>query len=89
VVRMFVRHQVADYGAWRPVYDSIDEARRDLGVTGHAVYRSVEDPNNVTIWHDFPSQDAAQSFVSSSVLGDAMQRSGVQGQPEVWFTSAA
>jgi hypothetical protein len=28
---MFVRHQVADYPAWRSVYDSIDETRASMG----------------------------------------------------------
>ena len=39
VVRMFVRHQVADYAAWREVYDGLDQTRLELGVTGAAVYQ--------------------------------------------------
>jgi hypothetical protein len=89
MVRMFVRHDVADYASWREAYDSIDEQRRSMGVTDHAVFRSVDDENNVTAWHDFTSQDTAQSFASSPELRDAMQRAGVQGQPEIWFTTAA
>ena len=89
MVRMFVRHDVADYATWREAYDSIDEDRQGMGVTDHAVYRSVDDQNNVTAWHDFASQDEAQSFASSTLLRDAMQRAGVQGQPEIWFTTAA
>jgi hypothetical protein len=38
MVRLFVRHPVADYAAWRRVYDDFDEERRGMGVTGHAVY---------------------------------------------------
>lgn len=89
VVRMFVRHRVADYTAWREVYDSIDEERRGLGVTDHAVYQAVGDSNDVTAWHDFSSREAAESFASSPQLHDAMQQAGVQGQPEIWFTTAA
>ena len=88
MVRMFVRHEVADYAAWREAYDSIDQDRRSMGVTDHAVYRSFYDQNNVTAWHDFASQDEAQSFASSTLLRDAMQRAGVQGQPDIWFTTA-
>lgn len=89
MTRMFVRHRVADYAAWREVYDGFDEERRGMGVTDHAVYRSVADPNDVTIWHDFSSREAAESFGSSPQLRDAMQHAGVQGAPEVWFTTAA
>ena len=89
MVRMFVRHQVADYPAWRSVYDSIDETRASMGVTGKAAFRSTADDCDVTIWHDFESEDAAQAFASSPVLHDAMERAGVQGAPQIWFTSAA
>jgi hypothetical protein len=60
-----------------------------VGVTDHAVYRSTGDPNDVTVLHDFETQEAAQSFASSSMLWEAMQRAGVQGAPQIWFTTAA
>jgi len=87
VVRMFVRHKVADYSAWRATYDSIERERTELGVTAHAVFQSVADRNDVTASHDFESQQAAEAFASSPVLRDAMQRAGVQGTPEIWFTT--
>lgn len=86
---MFVRHQVADYPAWREVYDGIDETRASMGVSGQAVFRSTADPQDVTIWHDFDSEAAAQEFASSAELRDAMARAGVEGPPQVWFTTAA
>jgi len=89
MVRMFVRHKVADYPAWRAVYDSIDQDRQEMGVTGHAVYRTLDDQNDVTAWHDFASRQAAESFASSPKLRDAMQRAGVEGKPEIWLTSAS
>lgn len=88
MARLFVRHQVADYAAWRAAYDSFDQERRGLGVTDHAVYQTLGDPNEVTVWHDFSNQEAAESFASSSRLRDVMQQAGVQGQPDVWFTTA-
>jgi hypothetical protein len=48
-VRMYIRHDVADYVTWRKVYDGFDAERRGLGVIGHAVYRSVDNPNDVTV----------------------------------------
>ena len=89
MVRMFVRHQVADYPTWRSVYDSLDETRTSMGVTGHEVFRSTADDCDVTAWHDFESEDAAQTFASSPALHEAMGRAGVQGAPQIWFTTAA
>lgn len=89
MVRMFVRHRVNDYTAWRAAYDGFDPERQKLGVVGHAVYQALGDPNEVTIWHDFGSREAAESFAVSPELREAMQRAGVQGQPEVWLTTVA
>jgi heme-degrading monooxygenase HmoA len=87
MVRLFVRHNVDDYEAWRRVYDEFDAQRGPLGVKGDAVFRSLDDPNDVTVWHDFDSDDAARAFVASSELRDAMQQAGVRGEPQIWLVS--
>ena len=89
MVRMFVRHQVDDYATWRKGYDDFDEKRRTMGVSGHAVYRSVDDGNDVTAYHDFDSIDAARSFAGSDDLRQAMQQAGVVGAPQIWFVEEA
>lgn len=78
MVRLFVRHNVAEYEAWRKVYDEFDAQRRPMGVTDDGVFQAIDNPTDVTVWHDFVSADAARAFVSSEELKDAMQRAGVQ-----------
>lgn len=85
MVRMFVRHEVADYDSWRAGYDSFD--RSALGVTDHAVYRSLDDPNDVTVSHDFESAEAAHAFASAPELESAMRSAGVTSTPTIWFTT--
>ena len=87
MVRMFARHQVADYSAWRKTYDAFD--RESLGVRQHAVYRSVTDPNEITVWHDFDDRATAESFVGSDDLKAAMTEAGVIGPPNIWITDEA
>ena len=87
MVRIFIRHTVADYRAWRAVYDEFDATRQSMGVIGAEVYQALDDPNDVTIWHDFRTRPQAEAFAGSTQLRDAMARAGVQGQPEVWFVS--
>jgi quinol monooxygenase YgiN len=88
-VRMYIRHDVTDYAAWRKVYDGFDAERRGMGVSGHAVYRSVDNPNDVTVWHDFKSAEAAKAFASSPNLKGTMQNAGVKGPPSIWFVIPA
>jgi len=86
MVRLFVRHDVADYAAWRKGYDGATELRRSGGVTNDGVFVSLEDANNVTVFNDFESAEAAQAFVGSPELKAAMQELGVVGAPTIWMT---
>lgn len=88
-VRMYVRHEVSDYAAWRKVYNGFDATRRKLGVTAQSVYQSVDNPNDVTVTHDFRSADKAKSFAASPDLKAAMDKGGVKGTPEIWYTTKA
>ena len=85
MTRLFIRHNVRDYAPWRKVYDEFDEERGQMGVTGDALFQSIEDANDVTVWHDFDSAEAAHAFVTSEALKAAMQRGGVDGEPQIWF----
>jgi hypothetical protein len=84
-----VRHRVKDYPAWRAVYDEFDETRKSLGTLDQAVYVNVEDPQDVTVTHDYADLETAKAFTVSTELRETMQRAGVEGQPEVWFVNPA
>jgi hypothetical protein len=71
---------VTDYTARRKVYDELDQARLEMDAAGHAVYEAIGDPNDVTAWHDFSTNDAADSFASSPRLREAIRQAGVQGK---------
>jgi hypothetical protein len=87
MVRMFVRHEVADFGKWKKGYDDFDKERRGLGVVGDAVYRVVDNGNDVIVTHDFESLEKARTFVDSPRLKEVMAGAGVTGQPTIWFAN--
>jgi hypothetical protein len=89
MIRMFVRHDVADYGKWRQAYDAFDAERQAMGVRGAAVYRSAEKEGDVTITHDFDTLEAAKALVGSARLREVMTAAGVISVPTVWFTNLA
>ncbi len=89
MIRMFARHPVEDFGEWKKAYDSFDEERKSFGVLGDAVFQSAEDPNDVTLWHDFETMKAAREFAGSDRLREVMSQAGVAGKPEIWFTSSS
>ena len=86
-IRMFVRHDVADYAVWRKGYDAYAPTQKKMGVFYEAVYQSSENPNDVTVIHDFRSLEKAKAFAASSDLKETMGKLGVKGPPQIWFTT--
>jgi quinol monooxygenase YgiN len=88
-VRMFVRHEVADYAAWRKAFEAFAPTQKKMGVIYKAVYRSTDDPNDVTVVHDFHSVEEAKAFAASPELKAAMGKAGVKGAPQIWYAIKA
>lgn len=86
-VRMFVRHEVADYGVWRKAFDAFAPAQKKHGVINKAVYQSTDNPNDVTVIHDFHSLEKAKAFAASAELKATMEKAGVKGAPQIWYTT--
>ena len=83
-----VRHSVADYAAWRVVYDEVENIRARYGCTAKAVAHAPDDANDVFITHAFPSVSDAEGFAADSDFKAAMQRAGVTSAPRIEiFTS--
>ncbi len=87
MIRMFVRHAVTNFDEWKQGYDAFDDERKGLGVVGDAVFQGANDPNDVTVWHDFESIESAKAFSESARLREVMSKAGVASQPEIWFTN--
>ena len=84
--RLFARHEVTDYAAWRKAFDAFAPAQKKLGVVASSVYQSADDANDVTVVHDFRSVEQAKAFAASPELRAAMEKAGVKGAPQVWIT---
>ncbi len=89
MIRLFVRHSVADFARWKQAYDDFDDERKGMGVAGDAVYQSADDPNDVTVWHDFETLESGRAFADSARLREVMAAAGVTSKPELWFTTQA
>jgi hypothetical protein len=86
---LFVRHTAADYSAWRRVYDGFQPKARTLGVQSDAVYQAIDNPNDITVTHEFATVAAAQAFAGSAELRAAMHDAGIVGAPTIWFANRA
>ena len=84
-----VRHSVADYAAWRSVYDEVEPIRAEHGCTDQRVLRLPTDANDVFITHEFPSVAQAVAFSNDPNFGAAMQRAGVTSAPRIEIFESA
>jgi hypothetical protein len=85
-VRMYARHDVTDYALWKKSYDGASGLQKSHGVFYQSVWQSADNPNDVTVVHDFHSIEKAKSFANSKELKDTMMKSGVKGTPQIWYT---
>jgi quinol monooxygenase YgiN len=82
-VTMIVRHRVADYAAWRSVYETVEGLRQQHGCFGAEVMVDPGDKQEVFILHRFPTVEQAEAFGGSAELREAMGRAGVEGPPRI------
>ncbi len=73
---MVVLHRVADYDAWRKVYDEVEPLQKSAGMLEESVYRMTDDPNHVLVLHRFATAEEAEAFLRSDELQEAMGTSG-------------
>jgi quinol monooxygenase YgiN len=72
-----VHHRVADFDAWKQVYDEFADVQREGGVRWQHVWRDREDPSMVVVIHMFDDAEAAKAFFDQPDLKETMERAGV------------
>ncbi len=83
MAHIFMQHQVADYDAWRPIFDGDASNRAAAGVTDIAVLRDAADPNS--IWTVYDADPAiVEPMLADPKRAEAMQAAGVISEPKVW-----
>ena len=85
MMHMLVRHKVADFSKWKPVYDAHASARQSAGLKEEHLLRNADDPNEVILLFSADDLDKAKAFAASDELRQAMQKAGVSDKPDVYF----
>jgi heme-degrading monooxygenase HmoA len=82
---LLIRHHVADYAAWKAVFDENELMRRANGSQGGRLFLDASDPNEVLVLLEWDDLDRARLFADSDDLQVAMARGGVSDRPDMWF----
>jgi len=78
-----VKHTVADFDAWKVVFDEHAANRKEHGATGHRLARSLDDPNSLTVLTMFRDRAAAEGFLADPSLREVMSSAGVTSEPTI------
>ena len=82
-----VHFKVKDFNAWRTSYNGHEKDRVSAGITNSRVFRSADDSNDVLILQDVADVAKARTWLGSSEMKTAMEKSGVIGAPSIRFAS--
>ena len=85
MAHIFLQHDVADYDAWRPVFDADKPGREAAGATDVAVLRDADNPNSVWVVVE-ADPSIVEPMMSDPERGAAMQAGGVLGPPQIWVS---
>jgi hypothetical protein len=82
---MIARASVRDFSEWKTGYDAHEPSRTAAGLTEKHLLQDADDPNTVMLIFEAEDLKRAEEFSKSDDLREAMQKSGVVGQPDVYF----
>ena len=82
---ILIRHKVADFAKWKPVYDAHGSVRADAGLKEELLLRNIDNPSEVVLLFSASDLNKAKQFAASDDLRQRMQQAGVNDKPDIWF----
>lgn len=75
---VLIIHDVADYAAWKTVFDAAVDIRREAGELSYQLLKHQHDPNRIVHFSRWRSLVAAKDFFESERLVEIRRQAGVQ-----------
>ena len=85
MAHILIRHKVADFGKWKPLYEDDRSVREAAGLKDLHLWRNEGDPTEIIALFEASDLAKAKEFIGSSDLKERMQAAGVQGAPDIVF----
>ncbi|MCH7515141.1 MAG: hypothetical protein IH947_14545 [Bacteroidetes bacterium] len=82
VTYLAINHDIEDWETWKAAFDAHEPNRMENDMEVSALFRSVENENNVWVVLRTKDHESAAAFASSEDLKTVMKENGVLGEPE-------
>ena len=81
MVTVIVQHEVADFTAWKKIFDADEQSRLKAGVKLAGLYTSVNNHNDVTMIFEAPDAELFDVMMSDPQRQKDMVQAGVTSVP--------
>lgn len=82
---VLIIHEVADYPAWKAIFDAAAGIRREAGEIAYQVLKYDTDPNRIVHYALWSSLNAARAFFESDRLVEIRAKAGVKAPEFIYL----
>ena len=82
---VLIIHEVADYPAWKKIFDNAAGIRRDAGERSYQVLKYENDPNRIVHFSVWTSLEDAKGFFESPRLVKIREEAGVKSPDFIYL----
>ena len=82
---VLIIHEVADYAAWKIIFDGAAGIRKEAGERTYQVLRYENDPNRIVHFSTWTSIAAAKAFFESPRLVEIRKKAGVKAPEFIYL----
>ena len=87
MAHMIIRHKIADFDKWKPLFDAHRPVREAAGINDLHLWRNADDLSDVVLLSEISDLAKAKEFAAAPELKEKMQDAGVLGAPDIIFLS--
>ena len=82
---VLIIHEVADYAAWKTVFDNAAGIRKNAGERSYQVLKYENEPNKIVHFSTWTSISAAKAFFESPELIAIREKAGVKSPEFIYL----
>ncbi|MBD2279465.1 MAG: antibiotic biosynthesis monooxygenase [Dolichospermum sp. DEX189] len=82
---VLIIHEVADYEAWKKVFDNAADIRKQAGEIAYQVLKHESNPNKIVHFSSWTSIEDAKRFFESPKLVKIRQEAGVKSPDFIYL----
>lgn len=85
MLHVLVRHKVADFTKWKPVYDAHLPARKTAGLKELHLWHNLENASEIIMLFEAGDIKKVREFFTDPDVAKTIKKSGVVDKPDIYL----